>query len=398
MEQQPTLRFQQFKDSWKVKTIKDLGTIGRGKSRHRPRNDSRLYGVEYPFVQTSDIRNAGLILNSFSQAYSEFGLNQSKLWPQGTLCITIAANIAETSILGIDACFPDSIIGFIPNSQMSNAVFVKIYFEFINPSLQKLSEGVAQSNLNLEKLSSIEFTVPSLLEQQKIASFFMLLNRKIEKQKEKIKKMEELNKGMMQKIFSQEIRFKDENSGEFPKWEEKLLNEISIINPKSESINNEFYYIDLDAVNKGIIKNLKTVFLENAPSRAQRVLKEKDVLFQTVRPYQQNHFYVKNLYDKQTVASTGFAQIRTKQNAGYIYFLIYTETFAQKVKDRCTGTSYPAINSGDLGEISVPVPSLLEQEKISACLSLIDQKINIEKVKLKMLIIQKKGFMQQMFI
>lgn len=121
----PQLRFSGFEGEWESKTIKDLNIIGRGKSKHCPRNDVRLYGTEYPFVKTSDIKHAGLFLKTYSQAYSEFGLKQSKLWPRGTLCITIAANIAETTILDIEACFPDSIIGFTPDSTKSEVVFIK---------------------------------------------------------------------------------------------------------------------------------------------------------------------------------------------------------------------------------------------------------------------------------
>jgi len=99
--------------------------FGRGKSKHRPRNDERLYGGDIPFIQTGDIRNASHIITQYSQTYSEVGLKQSKLWPRGTLCITIAANIAETSILGFDACFPDSVIGFVADPKKTSAGYVE---------------------------------------------------------------------------------------------------------------------------------------------------------------------------------------------------------------------------------------------------------------------------------
>ena len=96
--------------------LDQLGTVSRGRSRHRPRDAAFLYGGPYPFVQTGDVKHAGLYLRDYDQTYSEAGLAQSKLWPAGTLCITIAANIAETSILGIEACFPDSIIDSLVKS------------------------------------------------------------------------------------------------------------------------------------------------------------------------------------------------------------------------------------------------------------------------------------------
>ena len=105
-------------------TLDQLGTVSRGRSRHRPRDAAFLYEGPYPFVQTGDVKRAGLYLRDYDQTYSEAGLAQSKLWPAGTLCITIAANIAETSILGVEACFPDSIIGFRADPEKAEVRFI----------------------------------------------------------------------------------------------------------------------------------------------------------------------------------------------------------------------------------------------------------------------------------
>jgi len=93
---------------WEKVPLSSFGNLDRGKSKHRPRNAPHLYGGPFPFVQTGDVANAMTYILSCSQYYSEEGLKQSKLWPAGTLCITIAANIAKTAILTFDACFPDS--------------------------------------------------------------------------------------------------------------------------------------------------------------------------------------------------------------------------------------------------------------------------------------------------
>ena len=105
-----------------------LGELNRGKSKHRPRNALHLYGGPYPFVQTGDIKNATGVIREYKQTYSEEGLKQSRLWPKGTLCITIAANIADTALLGFDACFPDSIVGFISESENVDIRFVEYFF------------------------------------------------------------------------------------------------------------------------------------------------------------------------------------------------------------------------------------------------------------------------------
>ncbi len=118
--------FTQRGDGWMQKTLEEIATtFGRGKSKHRPRNAPHLYGGKYPFVQTGDIRNADHIITEYSQTYSEAGLAQSKLWPKGTICITIAANIAETAILGFDACFPDSVIGVVANPKEADDGFIE---------------------------------------------------------------------------------------------------------------------------------------------------------------------------------------------------------------------------------------------------------------------------------
>jgi len=125
--------------TWKYKTLDQMGSISRGRSKHRPRNDERLFGGLYPFIQTADVKSAELYITDYSQSYSEFGLQQSKLWPIGTLCITIAANIADTAILGIPACFPDSIMGFNAYEGVANTKFVKYSFDILQKQCKQIS-------------------------------------------------------------------------------------------------------------------------------------------------------------------------------------------------------------------------------------------------------------------
>lgn len=135
-----------------------------------------------------------------------------------------------------------------------------------------------------------------------------------------------------------------------------MVYQISIINSITEPLQEEFYYIDLESVDKRRIGELKIVNTEDAPTRAQGVLIKNDVPFKTVKPYQQNHFYVEELFGQQIIASKGFAQIRTNQRSGYIYYLIHSEEFSQEVLNRYTGTSYPAINSSYWGKIKGQFP------------------------------------------
>lgn len=113
--------------------LNDLGFVSRGRSRHRPRNEPSLYGGVYPFFQTGDIKAANFYLKEYSQTYNEKGLAQSKLWEPWTLCITIAANIAETAILGIQGCFPDSVVGFIADNKKTDVRYIKYYKAQLKP-------------------------------------------------------------------------------------------------------------------------------------------------------------------------------------------------------------------------------------------------------------------------
>lgn len=173
-------------------TLDRLGTVSRGRSRHRPRDAAFLYGGQYPFVQTGDVKKAGLYLRNFEQTYSEAGLAQSKLWPAGTLCITIAANIAETSILDIDACFPDSVIGFVPDPDKADARFVKYLFDAVlKMQFRSFTQGAAQDNLSQAKLLSIKFPVPELVVQRRIVSILSAYDDLIETNRRRIALLEE---------------------------------------------------------------------------------------------------------------------------------------------------------------------------------------------------------------
>lgn len=176
---------------WKKVRLDEMGTISRGRSKHRPRNDPSLFDGKYPFIQTADVKNSNLYISEYSQTYNEKGLSQSKLWQPGTLCITIAANIADTGILSIPACFPDSVMGFIPFNEVSDVRFVKYCFDILQRECKAISVGAAQDNLSWDKLSRIKFPCPPLETQQKIAGILSAYDDLIENNRKQIKLLEE---------------------------------------------------------------------------------------------------------------------------------------------------------------------------------------------------------------
>ena len=172
------------------------------------------------------------------------------------------------------------------------------------------------------------------------------------------------------------LRF-PEFSGE---WKDTTLGNECAINPTSDKLKAEFIYVDLESVEKGELIKKQVIEIDNAPSRAQRVLQNEDVLFQCVRPYQKNNYLVKDISSEiQWVASTGYAQLRTqKNNPAFIYHLLSTSSFNKKVIVRCTGSSYPAINSEDLSKIHFYICGIDEQKHIADFLSLLDERISTQ--------------------
>ena len=155
-------------EGWAWLWLPELGELGRGKSKHRPRNDPRLYGGPYPFVQTGDVRNSGGRITSHSQTYSEEGLAQSRLWPTETVCITIAANIADSALLTYPACFPDSVVGLIANPQVALPEFIEMFIRTARSRLDAFAPATAQKNINLRILSDVAVPVPPIEEQARI--------------------------------------------------------------------------------------------------------------------------------------------------------------------------------------------------------------------------------------
>lgn len=197
--------------TWEKAKLEDIALdFSRGKSKHRPRNDKCLFGGDYPFIQTGDIRNADKYVTDYTETYNETGLAQSKLWPKGTLCITIAANIAETAILSFPCCFPDSVIGFIPNEKLTTVDFVYYLIQFFKSELQKMSKGAAQDNLNLAKFENMNFPLPPLPEQKRIVEQLDSLSEKTKALQNIYEQMlldcEELKQSFLCKAFAGELK------------------------------------------------------------------------------------------------------------------------------------------------------------------------------------------------
>lgn len=194
---------------WIYTYLLNLGALGRGKSKHRPRNDPALFGGPYPFLQTGEVKAANGTIRSYQQTYSEFGLRQSKLWPSGTLCITIAANIAETAFLGFDACFPDSVVGFTPNQGAVFSEFVELFIRSAKSRIAAYAPATAQKNINLETLENLLIPLPTIEEQREIVSTlgnqFSVIDALEADIDQNLQKAEALRQSILKKAFAGEL-------------------------------------------------------------------------------------------------------------------------------------------------------------------------------------------------
>ena len=401
----PKLRFKEFDENWKEVTLKNcITSIDSGWSpqcESYPANSS-----EWGVLKTTSVDWSGF--NSSFNKKLPLELTPRKEIEVKPLDILVT-RAGPTERVGVVSVVPHSVrsklmisdkLIRLKSNEENNPLFLGISLSSVKcqNQLQSKTSGLAKSQTNISQkiLGEVLLKLPSKEEQTKIASFLSAVDEKISQLTKKHELLSQYKQGMMQKLFSQQLRFKADDGSEFREWEEKELKDIAEINPKSKKLPESFIYIDLESVEKGQLLLQKNIELQDAPSRAQRLLAKGDVLFQMVRPYQQNNYYF-NL-SGEYVASTGYAQIRTKLDSKFIYYALHEKTFLDEVMNRCTGTSYPAINSSDLSSIEILIPSIEEQTKIANFLSAIDQKIEVVAQQIEQAKTWKKGLLQQMFI
>lgn len=218
---------------WFYNYLAYAGDLGRGKSKHRPRNDAKLFGGKYPFIQTGEVKTQDVI-TEYTQTYSDFGLTQSKLWPKGTLCITIAANIAESGFLGIEACFPDSVVGFTPFESIVDKRYIDYFFKYAKKKISAWAPATAQKNINLRILENLVIPYCSIKEQKQVVSEIevrlSLCDNILENINRDLEKSEVLRHSILKKAFEGKLLNKDEleQCRKEADWEpaEKLLERI----------------------------------------------------------------------------------------------------------------------------------------------------------------------------
>lgn len=353
--------------SWSEKSLDQLGFVSRGRSRHRPRDAAHLYGGQYPFVQTGDVKHAGLYLTDYSQTYSEEGLAQSKLWPVGTLCITIAANIADTSILAIDACFPDSVIGFIPDPEKADARFVKYLFDAVlKLQYRQFTQGAAQDNLSQAKLLALKFLVPDdVIEQTRIADFIATYDGLIENNHRRIQLLEESARLLYQEWFvhlrfpgHEQVKITD---GVPEGWESTLLPDVIDVNPRTPAEKGkEIWYVPMSSLSESAM-TANTADFERRTNHTNIKFKKNDVLVARITPCLENgktgyaYFLAE---DEVACGSTEFIVLRGKRvPSEFVYCLARSYPFRENAIKSMTGSSgRQRVQNSCFDKYAVPLP------------------------------------------
>lgn len=283
--------------------------------------------------------------------------------------------------------------------------FINAYFDSLKwyREIYKISAEGARNHglLNVPTDAFFEtkhYLPQNLNEQRKIADFMIALEHRIDAQQSLVDNLKKYKRGLQNRFFFKRSHLSSKPS-EIDSHDVKPLGSVVHINPKTGALPEAFIYIDLECVESGVLNSKKLLSRNSAPSRAQRLLEEGDLLYQMVRPYQKNNYYFQKNFEYPTVASTGYAQIRCSEvDTQFIYEQLSSDYFAREAMLRSTGTGYPAINADDLAEIPIWIPPLDQQEKIGAALSFLGAKIEVHQKLLSALCSVKSSLMQQLFI
>jgi len=383
---------------WKEYYLDEVGLLARGKSKHRPRWDPILYGGDYPFIQTGVVKEANKYISNYTETYSEIGLNQSELWDEGTLCITIAANIAEISFLKFSACFPDSVLGFIADESIADKDFVYYTLIQFQSRLKNLAIGSVQDNINLGTFKKIKFPFPQLATQRKIAAILSSLDDKIENNRKTCEKLEEVASAVFKRWFV-DFEFLDKDGkpykssggkmveselGLIPEgWEEGTLNDIgTIVGGSTPSKKREDFYEngnipwitprDLSGYNNVFISNGENYITDEAyNSCSTQMLDKGTVLFTSRAPIGYIAIALNEVCTNQ-----GFKSIVPNKGFGTAYLFELLKTITPDIINVSGGSTFKEISGAGMKNIEVLLPKKTVVEKFES-----EQKNALELIK-----------------
>ena len=389
----PRLRFPGFKGEWSTAPLRHFFTKSKSRNKDFRVNNVITNSAEYGLVAQSEFFDKDIAIEENTESYyiihkGDFVYNprKSKAAPFGPF--NRYEKIEDGIVSPLYTCLNP--LSNINNDYLAWYFRGSVWHRYV---YDNGSQGARHDRVNMtdDLLFGIPIRYPQSKEQAHIADFLFTLESRIIAQRRLVELLKKHKRGLIRSVFSRKL-----STGE--KWYKYRLDEIAEVNPSTINLPDKFLYIDLESVSDGVWHEKKIIQKSDAPSRAQRVVSVGDILFQMVRPYQQNNLHISTSSELPVVASTGYAQIRTNQNSSFLYWLLHSPEFLKKVLVRCTGSSYPAINSTDLKEIYISIPSIESQNRYAQILNDISQKCIAEELVISKLETLKNGLLQQLFI
>jgi type I restriction enzyme S subunit len=375
---------------WQEKKLADVCDIVNGSTPKRSVSEYWDNG-DIPWFTVDDIRSNGRIINKTNQSITDKALKETsvKLLPEDSVLLCCTASLGEVALTKIPLTTNQQFNGLVSKDKKNLSPYYLFY------SAQKLGEGLKSKSgkttinfLSVGSLSKEKVLVPPIKEQQKIAEILGTVDDDIAKTQEVIEATEKLKRGLMQQLLSG--------------GDQKKIREIAELNPQQINPLNkpgeEFYYIDIASIKENAVNEAKKFLGKDAPSRARRVLADKDIVISTVRPNLRGYAYISKEYDTY-LGSTGFCILRSDVNKihpKFLYYVISDDKFTDYLVGKTTGSNYPAVNPKDIGDYMCTVPSIDEQKEVAEILSAVDEKISVNKKLKEKLILLKKGLMQDL--
>ncbi|UVJ25581.1 restriction endonuclease subunit S [Staphylococcus aureus] len=409
----PELRFPGFEGEWEEKKLGDLTTkIGSGKT---PKGGSENYTNKgIPFLRSQNIRNGKLNLNDLVYISKDIDdeMKNSRTYYGDVLLNITGASIGRTAINSIVETYAN-LNQHVCIIRLKKEYYYNFFGQYLLSRKGKRKIFLAQSGgsregLNFKEIANLKIFTPTIFEeQQKIGKFFSKLDRQIELEEQKLELLQQQKKGYMQKIFSQELRFKDENGNDYPEWEEKQLGDtLEFIKDGThgthENVDNGPWLLSAKNIknNKIIISSDDRKISENEYKKIYKNYKlERGDLLLTIVGTIGRTAIVKDPNSIAFQRSVAILKTKALYDVGFIFQLFQTNYFKNLLLRKQVVSAQPGLYLGDIRKLKISISNISEeQKKIGSFFSKFDRQIELEQQKLELLQQLKKGLLQSMFI
>lgn len=403
MNKTPKLRFKEFSGEWETTKIGSVFDLSSGSTPSK--SNKSYYNGDNCWVTSGELKSK--YINTTLDKITKKALDETNLsiYPPGTFVIAIygleaSGTRGSCSILQVHSTISQACMAFTSKGNISNEFLYYWYNKYGEEIGIKYAQGTKQQNLSSDLVGNIKITAPSMEEQEKIASFFSLIDKKISLQSEKVEMFKEYKNGMIQKIFSGELRFKDDSGRDYPEWEENNIGKL--IKIKSErNKNNEIALVLSVSNTKGFIRQadqFEDRVVASSDISNYKIVENGDFAFNPARINVGSIARLK-LYNKGVI-SPMYICFKTLEllDDDYLEYFLMTSSFDIQMKKKLEGSVRQTLSAEALGQIIIKLPCLSEQKKIGLFLNTINDKLKKEEEKLDSLNEYKKGLLQQMFV